>query len=272
VLNHLCFFALGWTFLSLWFRRSLWIWGAFLLIALALAYQAHIIQSFALIPIGILFLTHWMLKEGITGWKRVLLFLITCGVSVALSLHLMPGFHNIQISSHPSFWLNFDKPFIGLFALAFSIPLIASRTRLREVLTKTAPLTFLGIAAIMAIAIFGGLVSWDPSIPLSLLWIPVNLVLVTIPEEAFYRGFIQHELFKWLGGRGIPAGLGAVLLTSLLFTLLHVGWAPSVPFLALVFVASLIYGGIYQYTKAIEASIFCHFLLNLTHFLFFTYP
>jgi uncharacterized protein len=257
----------------LWFRRSPWIWGAFLGIALALAFQTCIIQPIALIPIGILFLSHWILKEGATGWKRVLLFLIACSVSIALSFHLMPGFHNWQLASSPTFWMNFDKPFIGLFALTWSIPLIQSRTRLREVLVLTVPLTFLGISTIIALALFGRVVAWDPKIPeITLVWMLVNLILVTIPEEAFFRGFVQQELFKWLGGRGAAAQCGSVLLTSLLFTLLHIGWVSSIPFLALVFVASLIYGGIYQYTKAIESSIFCHFLLNLTHFLFFTYP
>jgi hypothetical protein len=53
---------------------------------------------------------------------------------------------------------------------------------------------------------------------------------------------------------------------------LHLIWVGSVPFLCLIFVASLIFGTLYQVTQCIESSIIGHYLLNVTHFLLFTYP
>ncbi|NGX47119.1 MAG: hypothetical protein K1000chlam3_00488, partial [Chlamydiae bacterium] len=56
------------------------------------------------------------------------------------------------------------------------------------------------------------------------------------------------------------------------FAALHYIWVPNIPFLTLVFVAGIIYGSIFQFTRALEASILCHWLFNITHFLLFTYP
>jgi membrane protease YdiL (CAAX protease family) len=97
------------------------------------------------------------------------------------------------------------------------------------------------------------------------------LIFVSIPEEAFFRGFIQRELYQWFGSNPLAAS-GSILITSAFFTLLHLIWVANLPFLGLVFIASLIYGTIYQVTKSIESSILCHFGLNVIHFFFFTYP
>jgi membrane protease YdiL (CAAX protease family) len=116
-------------------------------------------------------------------------------------------------------------------------------------------------------------VAFDLKLPqIFWLWPFVNILLVVIPEEVFFRGFVQQEIYKAMGGKGILANVGCVTISALIFTLFHVGWVGSCAFLSLVFLSGLIYGGIYQYTKAIESSIFCHFALNLVHFFFFTYP
>jgi hypothetical protein len=82
---------------------------------------------------------------------------------------------------------------------------------------------------------------------------------------------VQEQIYRWFGKTGM-AGLGSILTTSVLFTLLHLIWVANFPFLCLVFLASLIFGTIYQVTRSIEASIFCHFSLNVIHFFFFSYP
>jgi len=37
-------------------------------------------------------------------------------------------------------------------------------------------------------------------------------------------------------------------------------------------VAGIVYGYAYEKTQRIEASILCHFGVNIIHFIFFTYP
>jgi uncharacterized protein len=121
------------------------------------------------------------------------------------------------------------------------------------------------------LAIPSGTIDWHVKIPSHfLVRITSNLFLVAIPEETFFRGFVQQELFKTFGP-GPKGHVTAVLAASLLFTLFHLGWTTSAAMLGFVFLAGVMYGAIYQYTKAIEASIFCHFCVNLTHMLFFTY-
>jgi membrane protease YdiL (CAAX protease family) len=129
-----------------------------------------------------------------------------------------------------------------------------------------------GIILMMFISMQAGIVKWDPKIPTILfVWLVNNLIFVCIPEEAFFRGFFQKEFSQWLGNRAL-AKIVAVLATSLFFTLWHVKGVPSIPFLCLVFLAGVIYGTIYEVTRSIECSIFCHLALNTTHFLLFTYP
>lgn len=280
-LMSLCFFAFAMSFISLWVRKTAWLWGSFLLIAYILAFITHLATWISVIPVLILFFCHFFLKTDLTRNARFLLFCIATGVSLALAFHFLPGFHNWKIVSglciSPGafpydLWLNLDKPFIGLFVLALRIPLISSRSQLFTVLKTTVPLSILGILIMMAISLHFGLVKWDPKIPvITIVWLLDNLILVAIPEEAFFRGFIQREIYNWFGKSSL-AGLGSIFITSIFFTLLHLIWVADLGFLSLVFIASVIYGIIYQVTRSIEASILCHYGLNVVHFLFFSYP
>lgn len=280
-LSTLCFFALAMSFVSLWIRKSVWIWGSFLVIAYGLAWQSNIVQWISLIPILTLLICHEILKKDVPRAARFLLFCVAIGVSLALAFHFLPGFNNWQIASqlcispgaYPyNLWLNFDKPFIGLFVLAFALPLIDSRARLFQVLKVAIPFSIIGILLMIWISVHFNLVLWNPKIPMiTLIWLIDNLIFVSIPEEAFFRGFIQRELYQWFGKTQASA-LGSIFLTSIFFTLLHLIWVSNLGFLSLVFVASLIYGAIYQATESIEASILCHFGLNVAHFFLFTYP
>ena len=277
----LCFFALAMSFISFWVRKTAWLWGSFLLIAYLLALNAKIAHWISLIPILILLFCHYLLTKEIQKSARFLLFGTATLISFALLFHFMPGFNNWNVVSnlalspdaYPySLWLNFDSPFIGMFALAFSIPLISSRTQLFKVMKTAIPLSLLGILIMIGFALHFNVVKWDFKIPvIFFIWFISNLIFVVIPEEAFFRGFVQQEICRWFGKHSL-AGLGSIIITSLMFTLIHVIWVADVSFLAAVFLASVIYGIIYQITSSIEASILCHFGLNLIHFLFFSYP
>jgi membrane protease YdiL (CAAX protease family) len=279
----LCAFAsLMMATASFWVKRTFWLWGSFLLIALLFAYESQTISWPALIPLTILGITYWLYVHKVSGKLRHVLLFLAFFISLGLSFHIFPGFHNwlfardLHLSPNAvpyNFWLNFDKPFIGIFLLAWVIPLIQSKEELKRVLRISIPLSLIGITAILALSLYLGIVQWNPKVTLLIfIWPFVNLFFVVIPEEAFFRGFIQEQLVSKLQNFKGFAPFCAIFITSLFFMLLHLFWVPNVHFLVLVFVTSLIYGSIYQYTKAIESSILCHFLLNLTHFLFFTYP
>jgi len=280
--STLAFFALAMSITSLWAKRSSWIWGSFLVLAFALAYLAKIISPIALVPIGTLLVLHTLLKGDIRGLARFVLVVITFVISLGLLVHKFPGFDNIPIlqkvqispGAYPfNLWLNFDKPFVGLFVLALGFPLVATLRDFSKLMRSAIPLALGGIAIMIVLALYFGQVRFDPKLPKIFWFFAIeNLIFVSIIEEAFWRGFVQKEFFRWFGEKGIVASTASVLITALLFTALHYFWVPSLPFLLLVFVASVIYGSIYQFTRALEASILCHWLFNITHFLLFTYP
>lgn len=282
ILNSLAFFALMMATLSFWVKRSFWLWGSFLAIALLLGYEGKLITPIGLAPLALLAASEWLLFHKTKGGARTLLTIIAACISIGLLFHIFPGFHNwkfaaaIELSPDAKpfdFWINFDKPFAGLFLLAWALPLAQSKKEFSKILIKALPLSLLGIGMIIGLSLYLGVVKWDPKLPLLIcIWPFVNLFFVVIPEEVFFRGFIQQELYDRFKSKAVLAPVFAISLTALLFTLAHLVWIQDLTFLSLVFIAGVVYGTIYQITKAIEASVLCHFLLNLTHFLFFTYP
>ncbi len=268
-LCHLSFYILMMAFLSLWIHRSAWLWGAFLVISYILAFHTGVVQPFSIIPIGLLFFIFLVFKKPLQPMTRFLLALIAIIISAGLNFHWIPGFQNWHISGN--LWVNYDKPFMGLFVLAFLLPLLRSPIEWYKVALKAIPLTMVSVFILAFLALPSGTVDWHLKIPSHFfVRIVSNLFLVCIPEEAFFRGFIQQEIFKSLGP-SLKGHIGAVIGASLLFTLFHVGWTASAAILGFVFLAGILYGAICQYTKAVEGSIFCHFCVNLLHMTFFTY-
>lgn len=275
------FLSLAMATLSLWIKKTAWLWGAFFLIALVLAFQSGIITLIALIPIAILFVCQELLTRDIYKPWRFILFGIVVITGLGLSFHFLPGFLNWKIVANMqlspdalpySFYFNFDKPCSGFFVLALSLPLIQTKNQLKKMVAITLPVTLIGILLLIILSLYVGMIAWDPKLPPILIaWLFTNLLFVSIPEEAFFRGFIQKELYHWFG-KTKAAAVGSVLITSFFFVLLHLIWVGNFYFLCLVFIASVIYGTLYQMTKTIESSILCHYLFNVTHFLLFSYP
>ncbi len=272
-LGLIAFFTLAMSGLSLWIKKTVWLWGAFLGIALFTAFTAQLITSSALIPLALLGVGHWIMRFPIQRWWRLFFFVIITVISIGLLFHQFSSFHNWHISPTPySLWLNFDKPFIGLWPLIASIPLLQTQEEWRKMGKASLPLILISLILLTMSALLTHLIQWDPKLPAIFpLWALVNLVFVCIPEEAFFRGFLQREFNQWLGG-GTFASVAAIFAVAIAFTFAHVYWVPSVHFLFLVFIAGVIYGTIYTLTQSIEASIACHWLVNLIHFLFFSSP
>ena len=276
------FFSLAMAIISVWVKPSTWIWGSFLIIAFGLGYLAKIFTPIALFPIGGLLILHAILKGDVRGLARFVLVILTAAISIGLLAHLLPGFHNWNIVNHfklsadstPfTLFLNFDKPFIGFFVLALGFPLIRNLRDFGNLMKVAIPLTLCGVVILATLALYSGLIRWDPKLPRIFWFFAIeNLIFVCIIEEAFWRGFLQNEFSEILKRWKAFGSLLAVIITAILFTILHYFWVPSIPFLSLVFVAGLIYGGIYQLTDSLEASIFCHWVFNLIHFVLFTYP
>ncbi|WP_095128761.1 CPBP family intramembrane glutamic endopeptidase [Pseudomonas sp. Irchel s3h14] len=198
-------------------------------------------------------------------------------MALALAMHWLPGFYNGRAIDPQRFtddavpfpmYLNLDKPLIG-FWLLLVCPWIVGRRSLRLSIYATA--MALTISAVLALggALLLGVISWAPKWPdQAWLWTLNNLLLVTLVEEALFRGYIQGGLTRCF--KNLPYGENlALLLASLLFGLVHVGagWQ----WVLLASLAGVGYGLAYRF-GGLGAAIATHFGLNLLHFGLFTYP
>jgi len=82
------------------------------------------------------------------------------------------------------------------------------------------------------------------------------LFFVGLGEELLFRGLIQKDLTAAFGWKW------ALLVTSLLFSIMHMTWR-SVPELFFVFGAALILGGLYIKTRSLVAPILFHAVNNI---------
>ncbi len=166
--------------------------------------------------------------------------------------------------------LGFETPILGLLPLALLVSLAKNGKEWTKVSIGLL-WGVLGIAILAVLAVGSGAIHWQFKLPSAAVERYFsNLFLIAIPEEAFYRGFLQSELCSYLknrrGGKWIALGI-----TSLIFTLAHVYWSPSLDILGFVFLAGLLYGAVYLISKRIESAILCHFLLNAIHMTYFSY-
>ena len=99
---------------------------------------------------------------------------------------------------------------------------------------------------------------------LSVSFILTQLLLVALPEEVFFRGYLQTKLGNNIKG---------IIIVSLLFAVGHfitlcLGGGHSISICAqsiLTFFPSLVMGYLYFATKSLWASIIFHFFANIVH-------
>lgn len=268
VINVFGWICLCLSFLTMWASKSPKIWGSLLGVSIL----TNLLSGDLLVN-GLVFIAAWVFlwffyvkqKKSLLQLALFLLFIL---LSFGIKFQLIPGFTSTQITAH--FYVGIASPILGLLPLALLIPLARTEKDWHKVLQGTL-LGCLGIAILALPAVITGAVHWElklPSFPLTRY--ASNLILSAIPEEAFYRGFVQIKLcgyFKNIRGGSVFA----IILTSLIFTLAHIYWVPSLEILGFVFLASLLYGWIYLRSGKLESAIFTHFLLNFVHMTFFSY-
>lgn len=257
--------ALPWTYLAL------------LSIGYSLALFAGQLEAPALITIALLLLAGFAVRQQKSRYGRYLghgLFLV---LALALAMHWLPGFYNGAVigpqvftdDAEPfSMYLNLDKPLIG-FWLLLVCPWIVGRRSLRLSLYTTALALPLSALAALGGAVLLGIVHWEPKWPhQAWLWILNNLLLVSLVEEALFRGYIQGGLSRHFKRLRYGENL-ALMCAALLFGLAHLGagWQ----WVLLASIAGVGYGLAYRF-GGLAAAIATHFGLNLLHFALFTYP
>jgi len=202
-----------------------------------------------------------------SGYNAILFILIVC-FSAAFQMRLFPGYTAFCFTPH--FAIDLEAPLIGLFPLAF-LALLARNVKDWISVIKGTLIGCAGIAILAIVATASGATTWQFKVPtFAAARLLSNLFLTCIPEEGFYRGFIQNTFCKYFENVRLGKIL-ALVATSILFTAAHIYWSPSVEILAFVFLASLLYGGVYLISGKLESAILCHFLLNAIHMMFFSY-
>ena len=120
---------------------------------------------------------------------------------------------------------------------------------------------------------FGWRAFWHPRLPFTFTMPPLELVnevfgqlvIIALPEEAFYRGYLQSRLDEALPGRVrvLGASVGpALVLTSVVFALGHMATIREPARLA-VFFPSLVFGWLRNRTGGIGAGIAFHASCNV---------
>ena len=171
--------AFGLVFLSLWSR---WIiplsgfWYIPAIVSAVIATTASLISNTALtssvivIALTILVEKNAIAHSAMNKFFKILLVLLC----VVLALHIVPGYHNINIvhntviknNSVPySFWLNYDKALAGLVLTVCFVDVAQVATAFQRIffwtITGTIGSTFLILVPNLAF----GKIGWDPGIP-----------------------------------------------------------------------------------------------------------
>jgi membrane protease YdiL (CAAX protease family) len=212
---------------------------------------------------------------------KIGLHLLLFFLFVGFSMHLIPGFHNwklldgIKFSAYSvpyTMYLNIEKPAYVFFFLYFNQKRPICYYNWRRIL-KWSLLSFVMILPLLFLCNWiCELVAWDPKLPIysiTGIWIIRMLLDTTLGEELFFRGYLQQRITSLLG-RSKAASWLACILVTILFGAMHLPAGISMAVMAMC--AGLGYGLAYLQTKTIEAATITHFLVNLVHFLFFSYP
>jgi uncharacterized protein len=256
------------------------LWQVIFLLSLVAALVWQFIHFVSLLPIMIFAVGCYVIYQKQTPpWLKMSGGLVVVLLSIGLMGHVIPGFSNPKLISNFQIsqdailytqYLNFDKALVGLLILALGHQLLSTKLAWFKMLTTTIPLATIVVIVVIGLSIFMGYVQFNFKLTaLFFFWALPNLFFTCVAEEAFFRGFVQKHLEESLN-RFKYGSITGLLLASLLFGLAH--YPGGMNYIILATVAGLGYGLVYQRTKSIEASILTHFLLNVVHFIFFTYP
>ncbi len=244
-----------------------------LTLATILALFQDVVNWPAMTLLGVMAVIVWTRVESTARWMQLLSEAALVAIAAGLLLHLFPGFNNPrQIDEAPvgplstpfSFAYNFDKALIPFVLLAcFPTLFRAKAAPPRYKILWLALLAAIPLLLFVAVQL-GGL-ALEPHWPEWLgSFMLANLFFVSLAEEAFFRGYVQQRLRQKIGA------WPALLLTALLFGAAH--FSGGMMLMVFAALAGLIYGLAWQWSGRVWIATGVHFLLNMTHLLFFTYP
>jgi len=268
------------SIVSLWISKNPKIWGSLFCISIILGLISNRLEWLSLISIILIGASYWLVFKKLEGIPKIMIGIFTILLSLLLAVHKVPGFNNWKIitdltlstNSIPyTMYLNFDKTLMGVFILAFypNLMLFKQTEDWKLMFKQTFPILWT-LAPLFLVGYLINFIQFDFKITSILpIWAIRNLLFVAVVEEVFFRGFLQRNLtnvltnYQW--GKYV-----SVFAISAFFGVAHIGGGAY--YVLLTFLGGLIYGYSYEKTRRIEAAILLHFILNLIHIVFFTYP
>jgi membrane protease YdiL (CAAX protease family) len=263
------------------------IWVAALVAAIIAGYVSGALHGLAALWIALLAalaLAHTRVRASTASANRpawqALMGLLFFLYALAMGLALLPGFTRVVLvdaaalspgAAPYDIAVGFPKVVTGILILGLINPvLVRSWSELGRVLVRAAPVFAITALVALAVVLLMGYTTFAPRwTAVFLLWAPINLFFTCLSEEAFFRGFVQHELSR-VGSRRVLAAGFALGIAAVLFGLAHFAGGPLYVLAAAI--AGVGYGWAFLRTGRIEGAMAVHFGVNATHFLLFTYP
>ena len=258
----------------------------FFAIALTIALIAGVVNFISCSIILLFgFLIYSFYQKKLPSPYKIFIYFGIFIVTILSFLHQLPSINNIELltniklsknSSNFDLWLNFDKPLIAIFLLFFAYNPPRKFSDYKNIFIQTIKLFAPLLIILLALGTFGNFLIFDlkfPNFEITSLWLIKMIFLTIFAEEFFFRFFVQNGvilLFKNSKYFSKNSQIIGLIFTSILFGLTH--FSQGFTFILLATICGFFYGLIFIRTKYIEASILLHFLINLTHFIFFSYP
>lgn len=220
----------------------------------------------------------WVVRSPFRG-ARLAGHLLLLLATAALWLHAAPGFQNpLALAGQTSvvaapgrLYFNLDKTLVAVWIIAClpGLSWYGRRANAPGALLNGTGIGALTFLASGSLALMAGAVAIDVKVPAYWwVWLLNNALLVSFAEEAFFRGYVQGGLGRWLAGRW-GGERTALVAGALLFGLAHLGQGPVMAGLSAL--SGLGYGLAYRRAGLVGA-ISAHLALNTLHFFLLTYP
>ena len=241
-----------------------------------LALIAGLVEAAFIIPVALLVLAAYAVAPQRTRAWQIgghILFIV---VALGLGFHVLPGFNNPRLVGPApltpegapfTFYLNLDKPLAGFWVL-----LVWPALRVRRSSWSWAHGLLIGLATAvvcLGLAIALGKLAFAPKWPgFTWLWALNSLLMVSLVEEALFRGYIQEALSRRFRERRHGEAF-AIGIAAALFGAVHV--IGGLAYVLVTGLAGVGYGLAYR-RGGLEAAMLAHFTLSMLHFTLLTYP
>lgn len=256
------------SIICMWFKpRYLWLIPFVGFVASGIISQW--IEPISMFSIVIFYGTVLYYQHADSSFHRSASFLVIIIAAVAYASNVVDGFNTIEVFKNT--WItpnkndvtvryNANAAVVGVLLLScFRDQLITNTQQLLVATRNSFLIIFIGLIVIYSLGLLIGYLRFDPAFHSIVLPLFIsNLFFVVLAEEMLFRGVVQTRLIEYIK-HPMSVTIGLVI-TSILFGLLHVGGGWKLAFLATL--AGMLYGYVYIRTGRLEMAIAAHIALN----------